>query len=608
MAQEIYNEGRVVGLSAWEIFLKEALSNGVDPNDIPDEKQWLASMIGMGNSMILKIPGGTPAGVHDFELPVESRLSAAGVIIASPFLGECSFTNSSSWAKKVISYGPLILNNDDYSPTSSTVPSGSSYPSDIKNIVSEFIKITDGVVFVQNAKWIPTASGEPKKDIDPNLNESTSVVRLYINSDISTGANINILLTGFTNKRILQSLSGHAVNEDGYAIGGSTDILHNDWQNGGMVGPEIFPWSSKIIFSVPSYAYNLLNSLTRTIPSDDVIDNESYDTEHQTLFNYTLKDFDSATISSNSFLDFNSIKLEDYYVIHINDFDKMPIIKENVEDVVLGLGEVNNIITAWYPGLTADEINSAEDSSKFFPPAVYGTQISATGEQSLIPLDTAAPGTVKGFDNPQQAYNYRKLLPDNYAVYYDSNTDMFSFVTNLSEYDPSTWAGLSRLTFLSGDYPKANLTVGNEEARIITLSNSNGTDYGVDGVGGTTVLGPENNITWDVLLKSLKTNKQVDVLGAKLHNLGTELKTSNTIGITNTLTESGADKITVTGTASVSMTTSTHNGTDLLTVESGSSIKSGTDFIEFANGLRLYISSTEPSTTGVPIGSIGIGW
>jgi hypothetical protein len=50
--------------------------------------------------------------------------------------------------------------------------------------------------------------------------------------------------------------------------------------------------------------------------------------------------------------------------------------------------------------------------------------------------------------------------------------------------------------------------------------------------------------------------------------------------------------------------------TNLATFSSGSSLKSGTEFIEFSNGLRLYISNTVggPDPTNVPEGSIGIGW
>ena len=102
MPQEIYNEGRVVGLSAWELFVKQALGDGMSPEVIPNEQQWLTSMIGMGSSMILKISADTQAGVHDYPLPINSNLSAAGVIIANPFMGDCAW-DSSTWATKVLS-------------------------------------------------------------------------------------------------------------------------------------------------------------------------------------------------------------------------------------------------------------------------------------------------------------------------------------------------------------------------------------------------------------------------------------------------------------------------------------------------------------------------
>ena len=63
-----------------------------------------------------------------------------------------------------------------------------------------------------------------------------------------------------------------------------------------------------------------------------------------------------------------------------------------------------------------------------------------------------------------------------------------------------------------------------------------------------------------------------------------------------------------TGANPVSMTTSVTNTTTLITAESGTSFKAGTNFIEFSNGKRLYIDTSAPATTNVPIGSIGIGW
>ena len=66
----------------------------------------------------------------------------------------------------------------------------------------------------------------------------------------------------------------------------------------------------------------------------------------------------------------------------------------------------------------------------------------------------------------------------------------------------------------------------------------------------------------------------------------------------------------MTGTNSVGIGTSVTNGTNLATCDSGTSIKTGTEFVEFSNGLRLYISNTAggPAVANVPVGSIGIGW
>ena len=55
MPRTIYNEGRVVGLSAYEAYVKQHLLE--DPTSAPaSEKEWLASSLAMGASMILKVP------------------------------------------------------------------------------------------------------------------------------------------------------------------------------------------------------------------------------------------------------------------------------------------------------------------------------------------------------------------------------------------------------------------------------------------------------------------------------------------------------------------------------------------------------------------------
>ena len=106
MAQQIYNEGRVVGFSAYEIFKRLCLDKHIPEEDIPDEHTWLTSMIGMGSSMILTIKSGTTKGVHDYVLPDTSTLTAAGVIFANPFMGSCEWDDpiTPQWATKVTSY------------------------------------------------------------------------------------------------------------------------------------------------------------------------------------------------------------------------------------------------------------------------------------------------------------------------------------------------------------------------------------------------------------------------------------------------------------------------------------------------------------------------
>ena len=616
MAQEIFNEGRVVGLSAWELFYKEAIGKGVAPESVPNEPQWLASMIGMGNSVILKVPAGTSAGIHDFELPQGCNLAAAGVVVANPFMGTCAWSTS-NWATKITSYSSLVLNTSTEGKNppvedSNTVPCDeSSYENgEFFDCVTEFAKLADGVVLIKNANWIPTPLGEfPEKDIDPDFNASSTVVRLYLSS--ATQHDVAVLLTGFTNKRILQAVSGYAIDEDGVAVGGSTDIDHNDWENGGMLGPEIVPWASKIVFMVPNAAFTLANSLTRTIPSDDtysdlVIANA-----------YTFRNVD-ATIRANSLIDFNSINLTDYYDQHT--FTKDPTLVENISKVSIGAADSYNTLTAWYPGMTAAKINeteslstAAEKKARFFPPALYATQITSTGDKTLIPIDTAAPGTVKGFPDATQAYNYKVMVPDNYAIYNNTSTNTFSFATTTN--DPTTWAGTAKIEYI--DEPKAEVTAGNQKAKFVALTHlvdGAYTDYPLGGTTGTIKVGPINNLTWDNILNSLKTNKALDILGSGLHSLGTELEAATTIGITNKINTIGADTFRIKAgsspdvSVSVTANKATTDNTKLATFDAGTTIKTGTNFIEFANGLRLYISATNPGTVGVPDGSIGIGW
>lgn len=645
MPQEIFNEGRVVGLSAWEIFVKQALSRGVDPIDIPSETKWLTSMLGCGASMILNIPSGTTAGVHDFELPEGSNLSAAGVVVASPFIGSCEWDSdvTPTWAMKVTSYGPLIQNNASHYPSSVSVPPTSgtvTYPdSEYSDCVAEFIKLVDGIVYLKNATWRNVTDTPPQKDIDPNFNNSTTAVRLYLSSELIH--DVKIILTGFSNKRILQTLSGFASgNGDG-----SADTDANDWVDGGMLGPEVMPWSSKIVFTVPSSLFSVLNTITRTIPS-------GITSSTITKGDFHLTNLQDNTVKSSPIIDFDSINLAEYYIVHENDYgNSQPVLQEYVSDVLMGASDSCSYLVAWYPAMSADEITSATDNSKFFPPALYASKINSAGEQVLVPLDTSAPGTVKCFPNATQAYNYSQLMPYNYSIYYNPVTNNYNFV-NPTISDPTQWSGTAKIEYPVSGSPIFEITAGDIKAEGVALTyydnqgvyheysriGANGTYHAGESydVGGVTYY-DAGEIKWGDLLHVLSDDYTLDLLGTRLKSVATELRANPDNQSKHTLGLDSSNHIDYIGSRWVLLNPGTYDtvgnqewatnddslwigcqvgeddGKRYLALNSGETpgtIRLGENFIRFNNGLKLYISSTEPdpATETIPVGSIGIGW
>ena len=126
MPREIWNEGRVVGLSAYELYVKQHLAEDPD-TPVATEREWLASSLGMGSSMILKFPNTTSNQTDyddeyiDVPLPQGSKLAAANSIVATFFDGDITNTNmiDDYWAKRVDNYGTGIRNS--YDPSSGSV-------------------------------------------------------------------------------------------------------------------------------------------------------------------------------------------------------------------------------------------------------------------------------------------------------------------------------------------------------------------------------------------------------------------------------------------------------------------------------------------------------
>lgn len=247
MPKELYNEGRVVGFSAYETYVKQALAtDGV--TEVATEREWLASTIANGSSLLLKIPANTAAGVREFALPSGSRLVGANTIIASFAYGvDAEF--SGNWATRIKSYGD-IAQTPAAATASNTGMSNKDGSTPSKNRCTteqmQYIKIIDGIVY-QKGKWKASTFGDSDsgtqepKTIPDKVSYGQSVVRLAIGSKITV--DFYVLLTGFTDLAVVYGVTG--------LEGDSTNISNNDWKNGGFLGPSKFPWASKIWFATP---------------------------------------------------------------------------------------------------------------------------------------------------------------------------------------------------------------------------------------------------------------------------------------------------------------------------------------------------------------------
>lgn len=179
MPREIWNEGRVVGLSAYELYVKQHLSEDPD-TPVATEREWLASSLGMGSSMILKMPNVNQDSTSyqeyyvDIPLPADSRLAAANSIVATFFEGEVEMQDT-YWAKKVTSYGPLItnalVNNEDPEYQLKLNPI-----SDLGYTIPDY-KTTSNLRYIYLGGCIGTNS-VPKYEVSSEVDVSTGVARL----------------------------------------------------------------------------------------------------------------------------------------------------------------------------------------------------------------------------------------------------------------------------------------------------------------------------------------------------------------------------------------------------------------------------------------------
>lgn len=390
MPRELWNEGRVVGYSAYEMYVRHHLS--VDPEHTPaSEKEWLASMMAMGSSMLLKI--GTEeesvSGKHyiEVEFPLKSRLCAANNIIASFFSGEGYVDSTETgWSTKVIDYGPLISNTSFSSPNETTIPTANitSLPAETIGQIREYMKIIDGIV-IQPGTWTINPNTPPQKDYFKPTLSSVPKLRILLSDRIEKA--FYILLTGFTNRTVVNGQTGF-----GSAVNTQSP------EDGDFLGPWAFPWTAKICFSVPPSFVNyfITNKYARKLPVSK----------------------ESVSITSDPIIDMKSGNPESFYISKFNE-SKQDITVTDINTI----GEEAAVLVTF----------SKTDN---LPPALYGTLISQKDDvtdNNIYPIDTVAPGTIKLYQddgktfsnvNDLQTYigNFESSVPYNYGLYRDFNS------------------------------------------------------------------------------------------------------------------------------------------------------------------------------------------
>lgn len=553
MPRQIYNEGRVVGYSAYEVYLKEHAA--VDPTTTPaTEREWLAASIGSGSSMLLKISASDltepypDAGYYLFEsqLPATSKLCAANTIVASMFIGHGEYLPDTSWATKVLSYGPLIDNTEDASPSGVVGPGGDiplkstfnlSQPL-FYNELKNYSLVLDGIL-IQPGTWLENESAPPEKTFTPDMAYPPRVRILF--QDMITEP-IEIMLTGFTDRTVITGVSG---------IEGSHTDAHPE--NGGFLGPEYYPWANKIIFTVPTlYAQVFTNNNYVRSLDNEIVGPEYLHTQPHPI--------GTAAIDTP----------EDPKTFYETPGDS-PLIKGELNgmDLVLESGVVR--CTPFEANM--DVLTVCRKNAKY-PPALWATLCepiigSVSQTKYLCPVDIVAPGSIKAIKDgtAQELKDYQNTYPGTTAMSIASDGTIATVDPATSELVPGAEVTQQDITYTSinsGDR-KAQCNIvqaGKSKGMMLSTGimndNHTVTQYTISNDTSNTLSPSSSNITWAALLEGLANDKSVDILGNNMK-----------------------------------------------------AVKNGLpgNYIQFPNGLRLYISPTQPTpSSSIPVGSIGIGW
>ena len=497
MSKTLWNQGRICGYSTYELYVKQHASQNPD---IPpaSERQWLASTIAMGSSMLLRVDVDTnhkddELWVYEHQFPDNTLLCGANTIVANFFIGDAIYSNG--WATKVTDYGDLISNTSESSPTGDVGPSGNiptqtldSWSKDQKDQLVEYLKIVDGII-LQPGSWIDTGGNNPPaKDLKPDIS-SYPRIRLLIKGPIKS--QFQILLTGFTIRTVVQGLTG---------LDGSVGSPNP--QDGDFLGPGQFPWASKIVFSVPSsyISYFAHGQYARQLPSGS----------------------ESNVVNDTSIIDMKTTKPETYYETNYQNAR----VDINVDDFTT-LGDGTSVLTIY-------------QKKDIYPPALYGTFVDATGQNYLNPIDIVAPGSVKMFEDAteEELKDYEDTFDGTFGVNKNTEDGTIEIIGPDGTLVPAAKITLEDLSYeniVSSDAKARGQVIQTGKSKGLTISLSNDIStgdqlpIGDDGtndvtVGNTTfnigslekLVPPSSNITLAAILEALANNKALYILGQDL--------------------------------------------------------------------------------------------
>lgn len=503
MPRQLWNEGRVVGLSAYEVYLKQHLSKNPDIEPAT-EIEWLAASIASGSSMILKISAHATAGRHivDYPLPADSRLCAANLIFGNFFSGDVDISDASSpFGYRLSSVGQTVSNTEHSHPIGSAIDA-TSIPNQVDDTdlfnskANEYNKILDGVV-IQPGNWEDTGAAAPAADLVPNMKLSPTVRILFKDK---VDVDFYVVLTGFTNRSVISGVAG---------MGGSFDPIAP--LDGTAFGPAQFPWAAKIIFNTSNYTLDqaVLSNYSRKLPTSA----------------------SEVSVKGKPIIDMATTDPNRYYHANLPDAQ----VTENVVKYSSPDNQIN-VLTTY----------TKKDK---YPPALYGGIVTKTGENTISPIGVVSEGSVKIFDKDatkDDIKDYEDTYPGTSGIRKndDGTMDTLDNADNLVKIAEVSHKKLIYNNIVASDsYVDGVVTrTGNKSAISLSLSpNGNDTQYtlGNDGdnnksIGNTTFgvgnlpkLSPNSsNITFPYILEAMSNNKSIDILGDSMKLLKAGLNKS----------------------------------------------------------------------------------